>query len=278
MPGPVTLSGPSGDTNPHLLAHLVRRLGMRGDVPFSVPLLGRGQHRDPRTGACLVEFASVLAAAPWSDAPATVDPALAQVARHVNDAMSDAGRRLLVPLAPLLVGTAGADLRVRPALITVCLSAALEHCTLAEHDELLAAYFAALSAVAAPPRTQRRGEGRRAARLLAAAVGIVARSQDATGERDARLCALLLACINQTRRLRGQPFVDPRRPLARCPDQITLCRSWRIEEGCDWLSLSCVFADARDAERWHRAVEAAATTAPVQAAALEPRPSAPIGS
>jgi len=53
------------------------------------------------------------AGAPWSDAPATVHPALARVARRVNDATSDTGRRRLAPLAPLLVGTAGASIGQR---------------------------------------------------------------------------------------------------------------------------------------------------------------------
>lgn len=90
-----------------------------------------GTHLSPEDGACLMEWVSVLAGEPWSDAPATTHPLLAHLARLVNDAMTPIGRQALTPLAPRLKGlnsidpaisaelaklTTGAVLRVRPGL------------------------------------------------------------------------------------------------------------------------------------------------------------------
>jgi hypothetical protein len=54
-----------------------------------------------------MEFASFLAGEPWSDHPSCTHPLLAQLARHVNDLMGDAGRQQLVPLIPSVVGRRG---------------------------------------------------------------------------------------------------------------------------------------------------------------------------
>lgn len=76
-------------------------------VPDGVPVLSRGRHRSPRRGACFMEFASFLAGERWSDHPACTHPLLAQLARHVNDSLSDGDRQQLVPLIPLVVGRRG---------------------------------------------------------------------------------------------------------------------------------------------------------------------------
>ena len=76
-------------------------------VPDGVPVLSRGKHRSPRRGACFMEFASFLAGERWSDHPACTHPLLAQVARRVNDLISDEGRQQLAPLIPLVVGRRG---------------------------------------------------------------------------------------------------------------------------------------------------------------------------
>ena len=76
-------------------------------TPLGLPVLGRGKHRSARRGACLMEYASLLAGEPWSDSPACTHPALAALARAVNDCTTDAGRQQLVELAPLLAGTPG---------------------------------------------------------------------------------------------------------------------------------------------------------------------------
>src|SRR4029453_17247267 len=80
--------------------------------PALLPMLSRGKHRNPRKGACFMEFASLLAGERWSDHPACTHPLLAAVARDVNDCTSDAGRRRLVSLIPSVIGLTGDDLRI----------------------------------------------------------------------------------------------------------------------------------------------------------------------
>jgi hypothetical protein len=80
--------------------------------PALLPVLSRGKHRNPRKGACFMEFASLLAGERWSDHPACTHPLLAAVARHVNDCTSDAGRERLVSLIPSVIGLTGDDLRI----------------------------------------------------------------------------------------------------------------------------------------------------------------------
>ena len=76
-------------------------------VPDGVPVLSRGKHRSPRRGACFMEFASFLAGERWSDHPSCTHPLLAQLARQVNDNLSDGDRQQLVPLIPTVVGRLG---------------------------------------------------------------------------------------------------------------------------------------------------------------------------
>jgi hypothetical protein len=80
--------------------------------PALLPVLSRGKHRNPRKGACFMEFASLLAGERWSDQPACTHPLLAAAARHVNDHTSDAGRPRLVTLIPSVIGLTGHDLRI----------------------------------------------------------------------------------------------------------------------------------------------------------------------
>jgi hypothetical protein len=77
--------------------------------PSLLPVLSRGKHRNPRKGACFMEFASLLAGERWSDHPACTHPLLAAVARHVNDCTSDAGRPRLAGLIPSVIGLTGDD-------------------------------------------------------------------------------------------------------------------------------------------------------------------------
>jgi hypothetical protein len=78
-------------------------------VPDGVPVLSRGKHRSPKRGACFMEFASFLAGERWSDHPPCTHPLLAQLARQVNDSLSDGDRQELVPLIPMVVGRRGDD-------------------------------------------------------------------------------------------------------------------------------------------------------------------------
>ena len=80
--------------------------------PSLLPVLARGKHRNPRKGACFMEFASLLAGGRWSDHTACTHPLLAAAARHVNDYTSDAGRPRLVTLIPSVIGLTGHDLRI----------------------------------------------------------------------------------------------------------------------------------------------------------------------
>ena len=80
--------------------------------PTLLPVLSRGTHRSPHEGACFMEFASVLAGEPWSDRPGCTHPLLAELARHVNDNTSDAGRPRLVDLIPSVIGLTGDDLHI----------------------------------------------------------------------------------------------------------------------------------------------------------------------
>jgi hypothetical protein len=100
---------------------------LRDDVqpPPLLPFLSRGKHRNPRKGACFMELASVLAGERWSDHPACTHPLLAQVARQVNDATSDAGRQRLAPLIPSVIGLTGQDPRIDPEVALACATLAL---------------------------------------------------------------------------------------------------------------------------------------------------------
>jgi hypothetical protein len=80
--------------------------------PDFLPVLGRGKHRNPRKGACFMEFASYLAGERWSDHPSCTHPLLARLARLINDYTSDAERQHLVGLVPSVVGLTSDDVRV----------------------------------------------------------------------------------------------------------------------------------------------------------------------
>lgn len=76
-------------------------------IPDIVPILSAGRHRNPRRGACFMEFASYLAGERWSDHPACTHPSLAALARDVNDLAGDEMRQRLVPLIHRVVGLNG---------------------------------------------------------------------------------------------------------------------------------------------------------------------------
>jgi hypothetical protein len=59
-----------------------------------------------------MEYASYLAGEKWSDHPACTHPLLAELARQVNDFMSDEARQALVELVPDVIGLTGSDLRI----------------------------------------------------------------------------------------------------------------------------------------------------------------------
>lgn len=76
----------------------------KSDSPVLMPVLSAGRHRNPRRGACFMEFASWLAGEGWSDRPDCTHPALASLARLVNDCSTNDGRGRLVELIPSVIG------------------------------------------------------------------------------------------------------------------------------------------------------------------------------
>ena len=76
-----------------------------------LPLLSRGKHRNPAKGACVMEYASFLAGEKWSDHPACTHPLLAELARQVNDFISDETRQTFVEFVPDMIGLTSSDLR-----------------------------------------------------------------------------------------------------------------------------------------------------------------------
>lgn len=83
-----------------------------GSAPELMPVLARGKHRTPRSGGCFMEFASYLAGEAWSDHPPCTHPALASLARMVNDCTSDGARSHLAALIPSVIGLHGVDQRI----------------------------------------------------------------------------------------------------------------------------------------------------------------------
>lgn len=104
-----------------------------------------------------MEYASFLAGERWSDHPRCTHPLLAQVARGVNDHISDDARNELVELIPSVVGLTGDDPRVDAAIAIRCAATALpvvsEHRQRALAAGLIAArrVFAELDAKEASP-------------------------------------------------------------------------------------------------------------------------------
>ena len=94
-------------------------------VPDVVPVLSRGKHRSARRGACFMELASYLAGERWSDRPDCTHPLLAEVARNVNDRISDGSRAGLAPLIPDVVGLTTDDPRAEPRIALACALTAL---------------------------------------------------------------------------------------------------------------------------------------------------------
>ena len=85
---------------------------LQNETPGLVPVLAAGRHRSPRKGACFMEFASYLAGERWSDHPACTHPALAFLARMVNDFTTSGDRSRLAVLIPSVIGVTGSDPRM----------------------------------------------------------------------------------------------------------------------------------------------------------------------
>jgi hypothetical protein len=85
-------------------------------APNLMPVLSRGKHRNLRRGACFMEMASFLAGERWSDHPVCTHPLLAEMARLVNDCVTDQLRPQLIPMIPSVIGLTSDDLRMDVAI------------------------------------------------------------------------------------------------------------------------------------------------------------------
>lgn len=72
-----------------------------------------------------MEMASFLGGERWSDHPACTHPLLAEMARLVNDSVSDGSRARLVPLIPSVIGLRSDDLHLDVAIALNAAAAAL---------------------------------------------------------------------------------------------------------------------------------------------------------
>ena len=68
--------------------------------------LAKGAHPTREAGVCIMEATAWWAEEPHSDHPACVSPVIAAFLRTWNDGLPDGDRQMLVPLIPLVVGTA----------------------------------------------------------------------------------------------------------------------------------------------------------------------------
>jgi hypothetical protein len=75
------------------------------NIPDSIPVLSRGNHTDPRDGACVMEMVSVLSGEEFSDSPTCVNSTLRTSAICVNDFVSDDNRNKIALMVPRFIGT-----------------------------------------------------------------------------------------------------------------------------------------------------------------------------
>jgi hypothetical protein len=212
---------------------------------FMMALLGRGTHSSPRRGCNVLEYASVLAGERWDTCPRAVHPALAAAAGLVNDLMTDNRRRLLTPLAPWLLGTRAAGPPVWPAVTCVCVRAALDSAGEPDRPRLRAELKETRSWLAEvrPTHSGRRRmhsasrQQRRWARQVISSALLTVAASPCPDDADTSLCQVLVDCINECRRLSGDLEVDPRLPLADCPQTLAVQPHVVRSPGCDWMDL-----------------------------------------
>ena len=80
-----------------------------------LPQLERGAHTEGSGSLCAMEMVAYMEREPHSDTPECTCPVLASYVRTLNDNMSDEHRQKLLPILPMLVGTANDDLIVQRA-------------------------------------------------------------------------------------------------------------------------------------------------------------------
>ena len=127
-----------------------RMFNSRSHSQLVMPILSAGHHRNPRHGACFMEFASYLAGERWSDHPACTHPLLAALARDVNDLTSDSRRDRLMPLIHRVVGLAGDDELITATIAVRAASAAIPVASLERQRALAAGLLTVLDTVESP--------------------------------------------------------------------------------------------------------------------------------
>jgi hypothetical protein len=75
------------------------------NIPDFIPVLGHGGHYNPKDGACVMEMVSFIAGEKWSDRPDCVDEGIQEIARNVNDFVSDDNRQVIADMIPRFIGT-----------------------------------------------------------------------------------------------------------------------------------------------------------------------------
>jgi hypothetical protein len=93
--------------------------------PAFLPRLSAGRHRNPKRGACMMEYASFLAGERWSDHPACTHRVLATIARGVNDLVTSRTRDTLVEFVPRVIGVTSDDPRMAARLALTAAADAL---------------------------------------------------------------------------------------------------------------------------------------------------------
>lgn len=78
---------------------------IRNDRIADIVFLGRGTHKSPDDGFCLMEAVAYVAGSEHTDNPACVSPILVQAGRNLSDVLPYDLRQELIPLIPYLLGT-----------------------------------------------------------------------------------------------------------------------------------------------------------------------------
>jgi hypothetical protein len=76
-----------------------------GSVTYQTIKLGKGKHRSPEDGACVMELASMLAGEQFTDHPSSVCPVIGALLRSYNDSIDDRRRQDLYAYASKVVGS-----------------------------------------------------------------------------------------------------------------------------------------------------------------------------
>lgn len=90
-----------------------------------MPRLAAGAHRGPQDGVCLMEHVSVLAGETFGADPRCTHPAIAELARQVNDDAGDSTRAQLVRLGPDLITTWTRDRKITLTVMNACVRTGL---------------------------------------------------------------------------------------------------------------------------------------------------------